>query len=58
MKTLYRILTIPHKFGGMFAIEASGFRLGEIKRGRVCVEIDVDTFTDVTFLVVSKWMKV
>lgn len=55
MKTTWKIVKLPHHVGPLYAILISGFRVGQTRNGRVCTNIDVDTFTDETFLVVAKW---
>lgn len=58
MKTTWRILNLPSMVPLSIVMWWSGFRLGDVRDGRVCVVIDVERFTDQTFLVVAKWLKV
>lgn len=57
MKTTWRIIKCPHYTGPMFAIYLTGWQPGDIRDGRLCVNIEAEPFTDETFLVVAKWKK-
>ena len=57
MKTTWRIVTLSHDTPIQVVVWWSRMRIGEVQDGRMCVSIDVDTFTDVAFLVVARWMK-
>ena len=57
MKTTWRIVTLSHDTPIQVVVWWSRMRIGEVQDGRMCVSIDVDTFTYVAFLVVARWMK-
>lgn len=58
MKTTWKIVTCPHQMGFHVALGLSGWTPGEVRDGRICMMIDVQPFTDETFLVVAKWAEV
>jgi hypothetical protein len=60
MKTTWKIM--PHCLavlgGARMVLWASGYKLGQVENGRVCINIEVEPFTDRTYLVVAKWVKI
>lgn len=57
MKTIWKILKLSHRTHPAIVLWISGFRVGEVRDGRMCIHAEVDTFTDETFLVVTRWKK-
>ena len=58
MKTTWQIITLNHKAGPLYAMALSRFRVGQTNRGQVCVNVEAETFTYNTFLVVAKWKRI
>lgn len=58
MKTEWQIVELDHFIGGWFAIAVSRFEIGLTSYGLICVDIEASPFTDTTFLVVAKFIRV